>query len=255
MPTLDSLQKEIDLIKARNRRMENEGASKKYDRKFLLAQAAKIISTVIFVYLVSLVGLRADYWQGYVICVYVVALMVFIRILFRKKLAVLKERMNPGPGIKGWDRVFWFFYNLFSLVFFFAAILDGGKYQWSGDIPLSVYVLGYAALLASTALIVWAMYVNPFFSTRVRIQSERGHRVITDGPYRFVRHPGYLAVFFLYPGMSVVLGSLWSLIIVFVIIVTVIIRAHLEDKTLQRELQGYKDYAKKVKYRLFPGVW
>ena len=223
--------------------------------RFWIQTAGKTAATIVFIYLLAVLGLRADYWQGYAIIAYTVILMVVVRIIFRNRLGVLRERMSPGEGIKGWDRIFWFFYNLFSVVFFFVAILDGGKYHWSGELPWFVYVLTYAVLIASTALVIWPMYVNPFFSTRVRIQKDRGHHVITDGPYKFVRHPGYLAVFFLYPSFSFALGSIWSLPIVAVIIVTVIIRTYLEDKTLRRELPGYEEYAKMVKYRLIPGIW
>jgi protein-S-isoprenylcysteine O-methyltransferase Ste14 len=235
--------------------MDHDTSPKKHDRRFWLAFVAKLISTVAFIWAIAALGIRADYWQGYVICAYLVILAVVMVVLFRKKSEVLRERLDPGPGIKGWDRLFWFFYNFFSLVLFFVVILDGGIYHWSGEIPMAVYVLAFAGLALSTAAIVWAMYVNRFFSTRVRIQKERGHTVITTGPYSFVRHPGYLAVFFMFPSISVAMGSLWGLIVVALVLVTVVIRTHLEDKTLKRELPGYEEYAKKVRYRLFPGVW
>ena len=235
--------------------MKHDDPDMERRKRFWIASGIKVLATVAFIFAIVYVGLRADYWQGYAIIAYTVILMVVVRILFRNRLGVLQERMSPGEGIKGWDRIFWFFYNFFCLVFFFVAILDGGKYLWTGELPWLVYVIAYAVLIASTAMIVWPMYVNPFFSTRVRIQKERGHHVITDGPYKYMRHPGYLAIFFLFPSFSVALGSLWSLPIVAVIIVTVVIRTYLEDKTLKRELPGYEEYAKKVKYRLFPGLW
>jgi len=233
----------------------SDPASQKSNTKFWLSSGVKLAATIVFVWFLCNIGIRADYWQGWAMLVFMAVFMVFVLILFRKKPGVLKERMDPGPGVKGWDRIFWFIYILLSLVFFIFAMLDGGHYQWSPQMPLAVYVAAYAVLIGSSALFVWAMYVNPFFSTRVRIQSERGHHVITEGPYRFVRHPGYLSAFFMFVSFALALGSVWSLVIVAPILVSVVIRTHLEDKTLHGELPGYADYAKKVKYRLFPGVW
>jgi protein-S-isoprenylcysteine O-methyltransferase Ste14 len=99
------------------------------------------------------------------------------------------------------------------------------------------------------------MYINKFFSSVVRIQKDRGHKVIQDGPYKYVRHPGYVGIFFLAPAVPLILGSIWGLIPSGLFIIAIIIRTYLEDKTLHKELEGYKEYAKKVKYRLIPGIW
>jgi protein-S-isoprenylcysteine O-methyltransferase Ste14 len=99
------------------------------------------------------------------------------------------------------------------------------------------------------------MWTNNFFSRVVRIQTDRGHYVVQDGPYRFVRHPGYLAGCFSLLSMPLALGSLWGLIPATLAVLLIIIRTYLEDATLQNELTGYHQYAKKVKYRLLPGIW
>ena len=120
---------------------------------------------------------------------------------------------------------------------------------------MSVYIAGYVLLVLSDFVKSWCMWVNRFFSTTVRIQMDRGHEVIQNGPYRFVRHPGYLAGIFMMISMPLALGSLWGLIPAAVVAVLLIIRTHLEDIYLQKELPGYADYVKKVKYRLLPGIW
>ena len=105
------------------------------------------------------------------------------------------------------------------------------------------------------ALVSWAIVVNRFFETSVRIQTDRGHKVITGGPYRFVRHPGYLALILGTLSGTFILGSVYSLIPGGLAIIAVIIRTFLEDRTLQDELDGYREYTSRVRWRLVPGIW
>ena len=114
---------------------------------------------------------------------------------------------------------------------------------------------GMLSIMLSGALMVWAMKVNPFFSAIVRIQTDRGHRVVTTGPYRFVRHPGYAAGLLMNLGLPLLLGSLWALIPSSVASLDLIIRTVPEDRFLHRELEGYADYAKRVKWKLVSGLW
>ena len=99
------------------------------------------------------------------------------------------------------------------------------------------------------------MVSNKFFATTVRIQKERGHTVQTGGPYRFVRHPGYASLLVSYITIPIALGSLWACIPMALLVVNLFLRTALEDRTLQNELGGYKDYAARVRYRLLPGIW
>jgi protein-S-isoprenylcysteine O-methyltransferase Ste14 len=100
-----------------------------------------------------------------------------------------------------------------------------------------------------------AMRANQFFSSTVRIQHERGQHVINKGPYAIIRHPGYLGGSLFYLGTFFILDSIWVLLPVALTIIVLIIRTKLEDDTLQRELNGYKEYTRKVRYRLIPGIW
>ena len=104
-------------------------------------------------------------------------------------------------------------------------------------------------------LVTWAMVSNRFFSTMVRLQTDRGHQVATGGPYRFVRHPGYVGFIVSTIAVPLILGSLYGLILSAASVILMIIRTALEDKTLQTELGGYAEYAKQVRYRLIPHVW
>ena len=96
---------------------------------------------------------------------------------------------------------------------------------------------------------------NRFFFSTVRIQTDRGHVVCDSGPYRIVRHPGYAGNMLSLPGIVLALGSVWTLIPVAVALIISVIRTVLEDQTLQKELPGYRDYAQRVRYRLFPGIY
>jgi protein-S-isoprenylcysteine O-methyltransferase Ste14 len=122
-------------------------------------------------------------------------------------------------------------------------------------VPVALQIAGLVIAVLAYALTTWAMTVNAYFSKIVRIQDERGHSVATDGPYQVVRHPGYLGTLAFELGTSIMLGSLWALVLSIVSVVLFIVRTALEDRMLQDELAGYAEYAKQVRYRLIPGVW
>jgi protein-S-isoprenylcysteine O-methyltransferase Ste14 len=116
-------------------------------------------------------------------------------------------------------------------------------------------VLGAALVLLGDVLFVWAMAVNKFFSRTVRIQTEREHVVVMTGPYRYVRHPGYVGWTILWLGLTLILGSLWAFIPALLAVALIVVRTALEDKTLKKELESYEVYAEWVRYRLLPRVW
>jgi protein-S-isoprenylcysteine O-methyltransferase Ste14 len=132
--------------------------------------------------------------------------------------------------------------------------LDAIRYRWS-SVPFFVRVFGFAAIIATLLLISWVMRENTYLSRVVEIQKEKGHKVITTGPYRYVRHPMYGAVIIQLICVPLALGSLLALIPAAFLIMLMVIRTHLEDETLQLELEGYKAYSEKVKFKLFPGIW
>ena len=166
---------------------------------------------------------------------------------------LLQERIRPGPG--GKDRYLRLLALPFILCHWIVAGLDVGRFHWSDTMPFALQIVGAVGLASGMAISIWAMAVNPFFSPVVRIQSERGHRLITSGPYRFVRHPGYLgAVMSCVFGMCI-LGSLYAMLPIGVLLLLMLRRAKLEDRFLHEELEGYREYAQRVRYRLIPGLW
>jgi protein-S-isoprenylcysteine O-methyltransferase Ste14 len=129
------------------------------------------------------------------------------------------------------------------------------RYNWSPEFPLWLNVMGFILISLGYAFAAWALAENRFFSSVVRIQTERGHVVCDTGPYRFVRHPGYAGNIPPLFGIVLALGSVWTLIPAAVASIITVIRTLLEDQTLQDELPGYRDYARRVRYRLIPGIY
>lgn len=198
---------------------------------------------------------RIDYWQGWGLTALMLITAVVGIIFFHKRQDLLKERFRPGPGMKWWDKIFWFFNILLYFAIFVIGVLDGGRFGWTESIPVWAYVLSYIGYLIGMMIVFWGMWTNEYFSSVVRIQRDRNQRVVTDGPYKIVRHPGYVGASILMIVIGPVLGSLWAIIPGGLWIISIIIRTYLEDKTLLKELDGYKEYAKKTRYRLIPGIW
>ena len=140
------------------------------------------------------------------------------------------------------------------LAWMIVAGLDE-RFGWSPQIPLALQLVALVIMVLGYVVGIWAMAVNRYFSAVVRIQKDRGHTVVSDGPYRFVRHPAYATGIVSCLATPILLGSLWALIPCGLVAVVTVVRTALEDKTLLDELDGYKDYARRVRYRLLPGAW
>jgi protein-S-isoprenylcysteine O-methyltransferase Ste14 len=179
---------------------------------------------------------------------------VFIVSLLILDPDLVRERMRPGgkrPPLALW------LFTLVMVLHWVMAGLDRGRFHWSDNImPVWLQALGLVAIAAGYALALWAMYVNRFFSSVVRIQSDRGQHVVTSGPYRWVRHPGYLAGIVVILMSGVALGS-WPATAMLVVFCMpfLLYRASTEDRMLQAALGGYRDYASRVRWRLMPGIW
>jgi protein-S-isoprenylcysteine O-methyltransferase Ste14 len=176
-------------------------------------------------------------------------------LVFRRNRDLLEERQKPGENAKSWDRPLLRVYTLFTFSLFVVAGLDVGRFHWSDTAPLWAQIAALVGFVLSFAFNIWAMAVNDFYSQVVRIQKDRDQVVVTEGPYRFVRHPSYIGVMFSWACAALTLGSWLALAPVVPIAVTFTIRTALEDKALQEELPGYKEYARQTRYRLLPGVW
>jgi len=175
-------------------------------------------------------------------------------VLARINPMIYRARSRIQPGTKAWDKTLLAVLLPAMVAILPIAALDAGRFHWSAP-PLWVVIVGYVAMLKGVAVTAWAQAVNPFFEPGVRIQTERRQQVIDTGPYRFVRHPGYLSALLLFFGMALALGSYWALVPAALASALLVLRTSLEDQLLQRELPGYQDYARRVRQRLIPGVW
>ncbi|WP_017660807.1 methyltransferase family protein [Baaleninema simplex] len=228
---------------------------RKIESEYVKIAIKSIVRLLIFLALIFLAAGRIDYWQGWVFSGIVLTYAAIAIVLFSDMPDLAKERDKPGPGMKGWDKVFWAFYRFLSLAIFVIAALDAGRFGWTKPLPVFVYVIAYLIYISSTIIVVWSMRVNKFFSSVVRIQTDRGQIVIDSGPYALVRHPGYVAGILIFISSPLLLGSVIGLIPGSLCAIALIIRTYLEDKTLQNELPSYLEYVEKVKYRLIPGIW
>ncbi len=217
-----------------------------------------LVSTLIaMVYMAVLFGAsgRWDWLGGWTVSIlYLATLIVTALILLKKDPALYAERAQEGENTPTWDRIL-------------ARVVAGGPLLISlvagldiryGEPPYLFRLLlpaGAFLTILGVAFTLWAMVSNPFFSGTVRIQTERGHTVASGGPYRWVRHPGYVGMAIWSLATPMVLGSLWSWIPSLIVLVALIVRTALEDRTLLQKLPGYLDYAERVRYRLIPGIW
>lgn len=200
------------------------------------------------------------WWQAWVFSLLFVAAGVGGRIWAERRhpgLMAERERTRSlkASDVKAWDKVL---APLMALSLSFPLVIVAGldhRFGWSPVFPTWLNITGIFLIALGYAFAAWALAENRFFSSMMRIQTDRGHVVCDSGPYRIVRHPGYAGNLLAIPGIVLALDSAWTLIPVGVALVVAVIRTALEDRTLQEELSGYREYTSRVKYRLFPGVY
>ena len=205
--------------------------------------------------LFGIVG-RWDWWMGWaLVAVYIVWTVSTAVLILPVNPAMLAERARPHADTQRWDKALLGALGLLIVAEYVVASLDV-RLGWSPVFPLALRIMGLAAAVAGyDVLLVWAMVSNAFFVSTVRIQEERKQTVATGGPYRYVRHPGYVGTLLLHWGVPFMLNSLWAIIPAVAMTLVLVARTALEDRTLRDELPGYQEYAERVRYRLIPGVW
>ena len=175
--------------------------------------------------------------------------------LFRHNPGLLQERMHLGSSDqKGWDKVLFPLLLLLPFVWLMFIALDAVRFQWS-PLPVWLQFVGALVLLGSFYLLFLTFRENTYLSTIVRIQADRGHTVVSTGPYHYVRHPMYTGMLAFFVGTPLLLGSGYGIVGGLLLMLMLARRAVLEERTLQTELHGYAAYMRQVKYRLVPYVW
>ncbi|MBE7385687.1 MAG: isoprenylcysteine carboxylmethyltransferase family protein [Leptolyngbya sp. SIO1E4] len=213
-----------------------------------------LVTALVAVGVFGLVG-QWDWPRGWaLIGLLLLGRLTSVPYLWRKNPELMKRREQLGKGTKTWDIVVLAMFGVTFLAIPLVAALDI-RYRWSEMSPW-LWPVGAVLYAFFVAVVTRSMAVNPFFEKTVRIQGDRNHQVIESGPYRIVRHPGYIATILgLVLAMPLLLGSWWAFIPATLSTLCLIIRTTLEDRTLQKELSGYEAYTRKVHYRLLPGLW
>jgi protein-S-isoprenylcysteine O-methyltransferase Ste14 len=213
----------------------------------------------LFIPLILLVcGGDFSWWQAWVFSVLIFVAGIGGRILAEKRHpGLLVERATSGKTLnaKPWDKVL---APLMAISLSFPLVIVAGldhRYGWTPLFPIWLNILGLVLIALGYAFAAWAFIENRFFSSTVHIQMDRGHSVCDSGPYRIVRHPGYAGSLLSLAGIIMALDSMWTLIPAVAALVIAVIRTTLEDRTLQEELPGYREYARRVRFRLAPGIY
>ena len=219
----------------------------------------KLILTYLLMPLVLLIiGWDLAWWQGWLYSVMFLVIGLGSRVLAEKRhpgLMAERGKFGKDQNVKPWDKLLAPLMAIsLSFPLFIVAGLDH-HFGWSPKFSIWLNIIGFILITFGYAFASWALMENRFFSSVTRIQMDRGHVVCDSGPYRIVRHPGYAGNILALPGIVLALSSVWTIIPVIVALIITVIRTALEDKTLQEELEGYRDYMRHVRYRLIPGVF
>ena len=222
-------------------------------------QWIRLVVVYLLIPLILLIcGGDIDWWQAWLYSVLIIVAGIGGRMWAEQRhpgLLAERQAVKSIQDAKAWDKVL---APLMAVTVVYPLVVVAGldhRFNWSFVFPLWLIVPGFILVLLGYAFATWALAENQFFSSVVRIQTDRGHTVCDSGPYRFVRHPGYAGNIFALFGIVLALGSVWTLIPAVVASIIAVIRTAFEDRTLQEELPGYRDYAKRVRYRLIPWVY
>ncbi|MFC1501602.1 methyltransferase family protein [Elusimicrobiota bacterium] len=233
----------------------NQNASKTASPKYWVGL---IIAYLLVALVLMISGWDLGWWQGWLYSALIVMEGIGSRIWAEKRhpgLMAERGKFGKAQDVKSWDKVL---SPLMAVSLTFPLVIVAGldhRFGWSPVLPTWLNILGFILIALGYTFAGWSLAENRFFSSMVRIQTDRGHMVCDSGPYRIVRHPGYAGNVLALPGIVLALGSVWTIIPVIVALIIAVIRIALEDKTLQEELPGYRDYVRRVRYRLIPGVF
>lgn len=225
--------------------------SNKARRQMILRALA---APLLMIGLLFFVAGRWNYWQAWVYTTLNMIILILMGTLLTKNTELVEERLNPKEGMKGWDK---FYFAVTTPLYMIALVIGGldARFGWTTNLPLTIYWASVLLYLLGQAIFLWARYTNNYFSSVVRIQTDRGQTVCKQGPYHYVRHPGYVGGFLFTITLGLLLGSWWASIPQVIAALMIIWRTAREDKTLQAELPGYAEFTQETKYRLLPGVW
>jgi protein-S-isoprenylcysteine O-methyltransferase Ste14 len=209
---------------------------------------------LVFAMILFLAAGTLQWLRGWIWIVYTLFLETGTLIVLAKRAPeTLQQRGRLHVGVKTFDKVFAVCWLSLAFVTPVVAGLDK-RFGWS-NLPLATLYFGVVLVALVWPLATWAMIENEYFEQLVRVQTDRAHRVVTSGPYRIIRHPGYAGAIVGTLSAPLILGTSSAFIPAATIALLFFIRTALEDRTLCQELEGYEAYTQKTRYRLFPGIW
>ena len=217
-----------------------------------------IFTIVLMLAVLFLSAGHLDWWEGWAYGGFTLIVLIVSRVLMLKNDPdIIAERMAAGKeeNVKSWDKVFVPVVAIYLPLITWIIVGLDERFGWSPELGVGVQISALIVNLAASMFSSWASYANRFFSSHVRIQTDRGHTVVREGPYQYMRHPGYTGGIISWLTTPLFFSSAWAWIPTLITVAGYIIRTALEDRFLQEELPGYKEYAGEVRYRLFPGIW
>jgi protein-S-isoprenylcysteine O-methyltransferase Ste14 len=221
--------------------------------KNILRRLMQVSMTIIITLIILLVSAGIIKWI-YAWIYTLASVLVIITNAFIFPTELISERGRKKENVENWDKIITGIIIIPWFTLYIIAGLDI-RFGWSTELALWIHITALITFIFGNGLVSWAMIANNYFSTSVRIQYDRGHTVSSGGPYRYIRHPGYLGMIIFLLSTPIILGSFWALIPAIMTVILFIIRTSFEDNTLKNKLEGYKEYAERVKYRLISGVW
>jgi protein-S-isoprenylcysteine O-methyltransferase Ste14 len=217
---------------------------------------AKALLGLLLLFAVLFLSADTLYWpEGWLYVILQSAISGWLIIWLKKhNPRLLRERAAFKKPVKGWDAVISIVFAILFLALFVIAGLDAVRYHWT-QMSLLPKAIGFAGITLWGYIHFSVLRVNSYVSKIVEVRADRGQKVISEGPYRIVRHPMYVGFIILIMSIPLALGSLYALIPAALLVVVLAIRTALEDRTLQKELPGYNAYSEKTRYKLLPGIW
>jgi protein-S-isoprenylcysteine O-methyltransferase Ste14 len=233
---------------------QNDEHGKHQDNAGIYLKTAAIV-VIIALCIAGLAG-RWDWWTGWIFLgVFIAYCLVLFRWLSAIDPELVRERQqDTDERNHPYERLIIPVMITLELTLLIVAVLDNGRFGWS-SIPAWIRVMGWALVALAGIMLPWVFRTNTFASGVGRIQDDRNHRVITSGPYQYIRHPMYASIIVAFVGLPLVLGSWWALIPGVLLAALFAARTALEDRMLHEQLPGYTGYADRVRFRLIPGIW
>jgi len=198
---------------------------------------------------------RWNYWPAWVYAATGLVMSVLTRLVLRHNPELLDERRKPKLDAKNWDKKLLGLGFLLTIAMLIAAGLDARRSHVNSVLSWPASIIGLSLNLVGMGIFSWSLRENRFFSSVVRIQTDRGHAVCDTGPYSLVRHPGYAGMIVGTIGLPLLFMSVWSAVPALLFVLITVVRTGLEDRVLQAELSGYREYCETTRYRLVPGIW